>query len=885
MDDLLVTKLCIPPPRLNLVPRPRLVQKLNQGLQPGMKLVLVSAPAGYGKTTLVTEWLQGLHTRSAWLSLDEAENDPARFQAYLIAALEQVTGVGLENALAAFQSAQPPPAEAVLTAVINAVAAVPDDLILVLDDYQLIHNRTIHQQLAFLLERQPAHMHLALVTREDPLLPLSRLRARGQVVEIRQDELRFSLGECAEFLQHVMGIPLAEEDLAKLERRTEGWIAGLQLVAIAMQAQLSPHAQTSPHTQLSTQTRSNLTSFIQAFNGSSRFILDYLIEEVFERQTLEVKDFLIKTSILERLSGPLCEAVAEKANSRELLERLERANLFIVPLDPAHAWYRYHRLFSDLLRHRLRGLGRPIEISLHRRASLWYEAEGHLAEAIQHALQAKDWDRSATLIEKTGDALLKRGELVTLVGWCERLPDGSIASRPSLGLSYAWALSLLGQFDQADGLLLGIEEIAGSIPPLLGQVAAAQAYVARGKGVNERAIEKSRQALALLPASDFQARGVLAVNLGLVYWHAGRLREATQVLKEVEDVTRQTGNLYALFTARVFLARTLVSQGELKRAEQMYQQILREGGQVPILALAHYDLCGIYYEWNDLGRAGDHLEKGMELCTRSGNVEFQNAGHILKAFLLLAQGDPRGALAEVEVSHTLSRDFNPATQARSAACHAQIALVLGDVDTAAHWVAQMSEDVDPHSFYRFIGLIRPRLLIAQGKSQAASELLGECSSRAAQAGWGYATVAILILQSLAAQKNEIALQFLEEALRASQAEGYIRAFVDAGNALVPLLQESARRGVLPEYVGQILNALSEGRKKPADSNLSLVEPLSERELEVLRLVTAGLSNREIARQLFLSPGTVKTHVHNIYGKLGVESRAKAIARAGKLMLV
>ena len=496
-------------------------------------------------------------------------------------------------------------------------------MILVLDDYHFIHTPSIHQQLAFFIEHQPAHMHLVLVTREDPLLPIARLRARGEIVEIRQQELRFSLQECTDFFQRVMGVRLGSEEINALEHRTEGWIAGLQLAALSMQG------------------RSDLSGFVQAFTGSSRFILDYLIEEVFGRQTAEVKDFLLRTSILEQLSGSLCEAMTDNVNSHRLLENLEQANLFIVPLDSAGSWYRYHHLFSDLLRHRLREMGQPLVDSLHLRASQWYEAQGYPADAIQHAVEAKDWERSAGLIEQASEACLKRGELITLIGWCEKLPQGVVAARPGLGLGYAWALSLLGQFDKAERLLAKIEELAGSIPALMGHVASVQAYVARGKGDNTRAIAKSQQALSLLPPGDSPGRGLLALNLGLLYWHEGQLREAAQILAEVENAARQISSWYAVFTAQIFLARTLASQGELHRAERMYQQIIQDGGEVPILALAYYDLGGIYYEWNDLAIAGEFIEKGMELCKRSGNVEFQNAGHILRAFTLLAHGETR----------------------------------------------------------------------------------------------------------------------------------------------------------------------------------------------------------------------------------------------------
>ena len=864
MNDLLITKLCAPPARPNLVPRPRLSQRLDEGLHPSRRLILVSASAGYGKTTLVTEWLQTSQARSAWLSLDEADNDPARFQAYLLAALSGSIGHPSQNQPAP-PSLQPVPPEAALTAVINHVAAASEPVVLVLDDYHVIQNPAVHRFLVFMLEHQPANLHLALVTREDPLLPVSRLRAGGQVVEVRQEELRFTLDECAQFLQKVMGIPLTSDDVATLERRTEGWIVGLQLAALSMQG------------------RNDVSGFVRAFSGSSRFILDYLIEEVFERQTQEVKEFLLRTSILRRLCGALCAEVTENANSRELLEHLEQANLFIIPLDEQRGWYRYHHLFAELLRHRMNELEPLSEASLHQRASLWYEAEGFLADAILHALEAKDWERAAGLIERFSEVLLKRGELITLIGWCEKLPGELIEARPTLGLGYAWALALLGQFDKAEEPLVKLETMAASVPPLMGQVAAVQAYVARGKGDNPRAIAKSQQALALMPASAPQ-RGILALNLGLVYWHEGQLRQAVQVLNGVVDGARQIGNQYGLLTAQIFLARTLASQGELQSAEEMYRQIIQDGGQVPILALAHFDLCGIYYEWNDLAKAEAQLDKGMELCIHSGNVEFQNSGHLLKAFLLQASGKPREAVAEVEISHALARDLNPATRARSAACHAQILLAMGEVAKAEQWVEQMSEDVDAHPFYRFIGLNRPRLLIAQNKKTVASEMLKECAARAAEAGWGYALIAIRLLQSLAAER-ESALSLLIEAVRAAQLNGYVRTFVDSGPALVPMLQESARRGIAPEYVGRILSAFGEEQKKGVATTQPLVEPLSERELEVLRLITAGLSNREIAARLVISLGTAKTHIHNLCGKMGAHNRTEAAMMAKELGLV
>jgi len=869
---LLQTKLYVPQARPFLVPRPRLTEKLNQGLWLRCKVMLVSAPAGFGKTTAVTEWLYAMADNGekktaspafGWLSLDEGDNDPTRFLTYLVAALRQADGRIGENALEILQAPQPPPVEAVLTTLINDLAATAVPIILTLDDYHVIHSMAVHQQMSFLIDHLPSQTHLVILTREDPLLPVARLRARGQMVELRQDDLRFTAAETADFLERVMGLSLSVAEIAALDRRTEGWIAGLQLAALSLRGQ------------------DNVTAFVQAFTGSSRFVLDYLIEEVFEQQPPEVKDFLLKTSILQRLSGPLCDAVVNKRNSHALLQGLEQANLFIVPLDQARIWYRYHRLFAELLQHRLQVSQPESKPELHRRASCWFEAEGLTAEAIQHALAAEDWALAAQQIGQAAEDYLKRGELVTLIGWYRQMPADLIRSQPDFGMSYAWALVLLGQYDEAEALLAHFEIMGQAVPDLLGQVATAQAYSARGRGDNQRVIQKSEQALALLPENDEVSRSALSLNLGLVYWHEGRLREAVPALNEAHKFAGRIGNHYGGLTARIFLARTLASQGELHRAEEMLQETVQSGGEIPILVLAHYDLAGIYYEWNRLEQAAAQVEQGLAICIRSRNVEFQNAGHMLKACLLAAQGNMLGATNEAETCLTLSREFGQITQDRSLACYGQIALAMGDTSTAVHWIKQMREDVDVNSFYRFMGLTTARLLLAQGEKEAAQDLLAERLAQATRAGWGYAAVAVRALQVAAAQTEQKALETLAEALELSRPEGFIRSYVDAGQDLIPLLKETARRGVMPDYAGQILQAFGK-REKPT---LPLLEPMSDRELEVLRLVTAGLSNREIAEKLFISTGTVKTHVHNVCGKLGVRNRTQAATRAKELDLV
>jgi len=461
---LLTTKLYIPLVRPELVSRPRLIERLNAGLH--RKLTLVSAPAGFGKTTLLSEWVGGCERPVAWLSLDESDSDPARFFTYLIAALQRVDpGIG-QGAQAMMQSPQPPPPEVLLTALINDIAAASQPFLLVLDDYHLITALAIHQLLAFLLEHQPPQMHLVIATREDPPLPLSRLRARGQTVEIRQADLRFTPEETADFLRRVTQADLSSADVAALQQRTEGWIAGLQLAALSIRG------------------HEDVQRLVQSFTGSHRYILDYLMDEVFQQQSADVQDFLLRTSILDRFTAALCDAVAERDDSRQVLLALEQANLFIVPLDESRQWYRYHRLFADLLRHRSQMAGlQGLVPHLHRQASQWYEANGFPAEAVHHALAGSDWERAATLIQDLSSMMLKRGEVVTLLGWFQALPDEVVLANPRLCYEYSWPLILSDRIDAAEPYLARAEQVAleNGITPLLGEIAIAKTHIARAR--------------------------------------------------------------------------------------------------------------------------------------------------------------------------------------------------------------------------------------------------------------------------------------------------------------------------------------------------------------------------------------------------------------------
>jgi LuxR family maltose regulon positive regulatory protein len=890
---LLATKFNFPPPRPNLVPRPRLLERLDAGLYQAngftRKLTLVSAPAGYGKTTLIAEWLnqwnKGLrikeevqpststqgrpssltfHTsRVAWLSLDESDNDLARFLAYFIAALKGVDERLGETALSTFQSPQPPPSEIVLTNLINDIASVSTPFILALDDYHVINSPPIHRQLTFLLDHLPPQIHLVILTREDPLIPITRLRARGQVLEIRQDDLRFTVGETAEFLERVMGLSLSSDEIAKLERCTEGWIAGLQLAALSMQG------------------RQDLSGFVQAFTGSSRFILDYLVDEVFERQSPDVKDFLLQTSILERLSGPLCDAVTGKTASQELLQVLEQSNLFIVPLDQSRLWYRYHHLFTELLRHRLRISHPAFEIELHQRASCWFEAEGLTGEAIQHALAAQDWRRAGALIQSISAYHLKRGEVLTIIGWFQSLPEELLLSDPRLCFEYCWPLLLVGHYDVATPLLERLEQSAINIPAFLGEIYAAQAYLARGVGNHERMIQRSQQALELLPKSSMTSRGIVALNLGLAYWHIGQMGDAEKVLTEALEIAHATGNLYAALTALIFLGRVIAVRGQLHQAAEYFNRAIQQGENIPINALAYIDLATLYYEWNKLDVSDIYLQKAVALCRQSQNDEFLVGCLLLCLRLRIAQGDTVGAEEALEQAWELVHAGNIPGPMEKRVDVAQAYLLIYKGEPIGEWGQKLTDNVDCHPFYRFLGVTKARIL--QG---AHARAYLESLSQTAQANeWGYGLVAIRALQASLAETQADALNYLAEALHQAEGSEFIRAFVEVGEKLIPLLRETVRRGVFPDYAHRILVVMT-GKGEIAGVDISpLIEPLSERELEVLRLVTAGMSNREIANELVISTGTAKSHIHHLCGKLGVRNRTEAAMKAKELGLV
>jgi LuxR family maltose regulon positive regulatory protein len=874
--SLLTTKLHIPPIRPELVSRPHLTRRLDEGL--AGKLTLLSAPAGYGKTTLVSDWLHSAGRPFTWLTLDEDDNDPARFLAYLVAALQLVDSRLGEAARAMLLTPQPPPPESVLTALINDIAAVGQPFALALDDYHLIGTLAIHQLLTFLLDHQPSEMHLVIATRQDPPLPLARWRARGQMAEFRQADLRFTREETADFLRRVMGLDLSHADVAVLHQRTEGWIAGLQLTALSMQG------------------RSDAQEFVRSLTGSHRYILDYLIEEVFKLQPTDAQAFLLKTSVLDRFSAPLCDAITERDDSHDVLRALEQANLFLVPLDDTRQWYRYHRLFADLLRHRLEIVESEAVVNrVHEVASEWYEANGFPSEAVHHALAARDWERAATLISDAGDALMKRGEMVTLLRWFQALPEHVVRASPRLCCDYSWPLILTGQLEAAESYLGQASEAADEDPVLLRQIVTAQVQIARTRGDDSRTIELSRQILPLLTEQDLAERSVVMVNLGAAHCNRGDLAEADQSMREALQASEKTDNTFVKWVSLHFLGRVEAARGRLRRASALYQQVLSEGEQggpsMP-LAMAHLDLSGLLHEWDDLDRAHDHLQQSLDLARRDGHLEVEISGHRLLAMLRQAQGRNADAFQALENAHRLAGEANlpPLARARNAACHVQMALAQGDLATATRWADRMWDDADASSFYPRLNLTQARLFMAEDRQAAAIEWLESCSETAAQRGLGWGMIRTRVLQALAAPTPDAALPFLAEALTLAEPEGFVRTFIDEGASLAALLPCAAEQGIVRPYVARLLAAfeLDASRKTGAPTpspQQPLIEPLSKRELEVLRLTTEGLTNQEIAQALYVSINTVKTHLRNVYGKLGVANRREAAAKATTLGLI
>jgi LuxR family maltose regulon positive regulatory protein len=893
-DRLLLTKLFVPLATSKLVTRPRLLDQLTAAARHPLTLLL--APAGWGKTTLLSDWYAAAGGRTsplAWVSLDPGDNDPVRFWTYVLTSLESVQTDSAAGALALLREPEPPSIESVLTTLLNAVVALPQDILLVLDDYHVIESPSIHTSLSFLLEHLPPHLHVILSSRSNPPLPLAGLRARGQLAEIRMAEFRFRPEEAITFLIEIMNLPLTKAHIEALLSHTEGWIAGLHLAALSMQG------------------RDDLAQYIAAFTGSHRFVLDYLVEEVFARQPEAIQHFLLQTAVLDRLSGPLCDAVTGQQRSQQLLAYLERANLFLIPLDEERHWYRYHQLFADVLLHHLRRTSPHQELELHRRASIWYGEHGFEVLAVEHAIAARAFEQAAHLIEQVAHRLLGRGELTTLQRWLEALPTEVRRWHARLLLTAIWISVLTSHFASLETDVRDAELAIASererVPPaemksVEGELAAAQAFLAFKQGDLSRVIELGQQALHQLPRENFPVRSIIALQVGNAHRLQGDLLAAARSYAEAHAIGKQGGYRLVAVVALVNQADVYEVGGQLDQAARLHRQAIQQatepgGYLLPIAGWPSVGLAKQLREWNDLDGATRSLRSAIELGEREHLEGILVDGSLTWALVLQAQGDLDRAFEMLDQAQRYVEHWDdPATLMRVGAFRARLSLARGDLAAAVRWLQESGLRVDDSLVERLEieHLTFARILIAQGRSPQgepflpqAVTLLKTLLQSTEQEGRIGRVIEVLALLALAldAQGNTIeALAALERALALAEPQKYIRIFVDEGSPMASLLMQARTRGVSTIYTNKLLEALG-SQSGPAPHPASLPEPLTGREMEVLRLLASGASNGEIAQQLVVSLGTVKKHVYNICGKLGVQSRTQAIARARTLSLL
>ncbi len=897
---LLQTKFYIPKPQPDLVNRQRLIQQLDEGSQ--RKFTLLSAPAGSGKTALLSAWVSSCNLKIAWLSLDESDNDPIRFWTYFISALQRLQENLGKNARsflhAQGQSLQPFPIELLITLLINEIASFPEEFAFVIDDYHLIDDPAIHTGMIFLLDHLPPKMHIIIASRTDPTFPLARLRARSQMIELRADDLRFTLDEAVLFLNQSMGLDLSSEDISALEMRTEGWIAGLHAAALSLQG------------------RENVHDFIQTFTGSQRYVLDFLVEEVLQRQSQPIQSFLLQTAILDRLNGPLCDALTGHNDGQARLEELERANLFLVPLDEKRHWYRYHHLFADLLLVRLQAADPKQVPELHWKAANWHAAAGLIGEAVRHAQAAGEAAWAARLVEQHVEEVLRRGEGETLRGWLAALPREVVRSRPRLALAQALAAFNAGRLLAAEPLLEDAERAlttASNEPyePSIGKelsmlanvpasIALLRASVAMLRGDAERTTELVGWAQSHLAEDERGPLISVRWNLAQADWMRGRLSEAERAFAGIVAAGREAGEPHLTLTAGSVLGRIQRAQGRLEAAFHTCQEGLefaaRTGPSVVLsAAVAHVGVAEVFYERNQLKQALHHAGEGISLGRQLTSTQALATGLATLAWIRQARGDPAGAREAMNEAYQVMPNLeivalhNPVPAER-----ARLLLIQGDVKEAARWVEERGlEEQDEPGYARELEyLVLARYLLSRNIPDRALALLERLGTAAkAQARMG-SIIQVQVLQALgfqAAGKADQAMKVLAQALMQAEPEGYIRTFVDEGRPMAVLLHRALARGVTADYTARLLAAfhsIDQGSQpSPPPVPLPFNEPLSERELEVLRLLATGASNQEIAGELSIALTTARKHVSNILGKLGVNNRTQAVSRGRDLGLL
>jgi LuxR family maltose regulon positive regulatory protein len=916
-SPLVESKLFLPEPRGEAVARTRLMELLDRG-RTG-KLTLVSAPAGFGKTTLLARWLTTSAARGdravAWLSLEEADSQPARFWTYLATAIQRaVPGVG-DSALALLATGQPP-LDSILATLVNDLSAVPTELDVVLDDYHLAENGDLQPGVAYLLEHLPLQVHLVISTRVDPALPLARLRARGDLVEVRAADLRFTLSEVAAYLNDVAALELTPNDIAALETRTEGWIAALQLAALSLRG------------------RADAAAFIAAFAGDDRYIVDFLAEEVLSRQPSGVRDFLLQTSILDRLSGPLCAAVTGNSESQAMLEHLDRANLFLVPLDSARRWYRYHHLFAEVLGTHLLESRPEVVADLHRRASGWYDEAGEPVPAVRHAVAAGDIDRAADLAELAMPALQRDRQEATIAAWLGDIPDEVVQTRPVMALGFIGALMSSGQFTKAERRLDELEQHlpapgtagAGSGPSpgpprgmvvvdrgewdrIPGAVELYRSALSLVDGDSEGTITHAGLALARAAADDHLTRAGAAATVGLAQWAGGDLEQAHRAYSACVEGLRRAGHISDVLGCSITLADIRITQGRLSDAMGTFTGALSLAENDPAAvtrgtADMHVGITQVACERNDLATATHHLQLSRELGDAAGLPQNPYRRRAAEARLLAAQGSlPRAIEVLDEAEEVYFGDFLPDVRP-IAAQRARLQLASGDLDSAARWARThgLAADDELTYIHEFEHITLAMVLLAQhraGRARTAGHVARGLLERllaSADAGGRDGNVLEILVQLAPALQAEghrsRAMDLLRRALDLAERESHIRAFLDAGPVLTAMLHRIEPASPGSQHASAVLAAAEASPQLaepagglPETPPQLLVDALSERELDVLRLLESDLGGPDIARELSVSVNTVRTHTRHIYGKLGVTNRREAVREAARLGLL
>jgi LuxR family maltose regulon positive regulatory protein len=886
------TKLHIPTTRSDLVARPHLNRQLDRCVE--YKLLLVSAPAGFGKTTLLGEWSQQSAWPIAWVSLDTGDNDPMRFWSYVVAALDKLeTNVGA-NVLPMIQSPQPASIEFIIPTLINTVVNVPDHFALVLDDYHCIESETIHTALAYLLDYLPSNMHLIVATRTDPPWPLAQWRARGQLMELRTSELRFSRTETERLLNQVTKLNLATEDVIGLQERTEGWVAGLQLAALAAR-ELSQHAALGP---------------LQGFRGDHQFVVDYLAAEVLQQQPGQIRDFLLQTAILDTLSGSLCDATTGQANGQAVLEQLHHQNLFITALN-RRGQYRYHQLFADFLRDQLRRDPSHDPQTLHLRAADWYERHGDLDHAINHALAAGHTAEAVQLIEETARTHMMRGEFATLLDWFKDLPDQVICSRPQFCLIYAWVLANLGQLDAAARYLDQLEvdvEANDEARVLLGEAARVRARIAVIHGDTAQNVHYSKKALDLLPV-DAPVRGDVFLDLAFAHGSLHDFEAAEAAFIQAIDLSQVAGNSRGTLMATYYLADLYRGHGQLRQAAQRCQQGLVWNQQIdppPTAACwAHAGFGALLYEWNDLTTALDHLQKAVNLAQQSGEVKVLLYAPVSLAHTLQALGQPDEALATLDAATRVAQQTCVQDLVDLAdVARAKVWIRQGEMNAVARWLQRRglglrNDALSPTevNLLAWFHVIQNQAAPSSSHNDLARivELLDAEYEADAALNRTYPLVEHLSLLALAHRglgDDDRAMAKVAEAVSLAEPMELVRTFVDCGAGMVGLLRELAARERGSSYVAKLLAAFRDDAvpqrtmdSPPLPASQPLIEPLRQREIEVLHYIAQGRSNKEIADEMVVAVSTVKWYLRNIYDKLQVHRRTQALARARELNLI